>query len=101
VRTVAIVNEAKYLGSWIDRTGGDELDIERRITAASKAFGELSKCVFRSPAVSKKVKAVVYMVIVATVLLSIVRVRGMGVDDEVVAGAEVFPHELCTYNRWY
>ena len=41
--TVAIVNEAKYLGSWIDRTGGDELDIERRITAASKAFGALSK----------------------------------------------------------
>jgi hypothetical protein len=26
-------------GCWIDRTGGDELDIERRITAASKAFG--------------------------------------------------------------
>ena len=31
------------MGSWIDRTGGDELDIERRITAASKAFGGLKK----------------------------------------------------------
>ena len=32
---------------------------------------------------------------------TIVRVRGMGVDDEVVAAAAVLPHELCTYNRWY
>jgi hypothetical protein len=55
------MRRGSYLGSWIDRTGGEhELDIERRITAASKAFGALSKCVFRSPAVSKKVKAVVY-----------------------------------------
>ena len=54
-------------GCWIDRTGGDELDIERRITAASKAFGaSLGECVFRSPAVSKKVKAVVYMVIASS-----------------------------------
>ena len=67
--TVAIVNEAKYLGSWIDRTGGDELDIERKITAASEAFGALGGCVFRSPAVSEKAKAAAYVVIVVKVLL--------------------------------
>ena len=67
--TVAIVKEAKYLGSWIDRTGGDERDIDKRIASASKAFGALSKCVFRSPAIDKRVKAVVYKVVVLTVLL--------------------------------
>ena len=63
------MEEVKYLGSWIDRTGGDDVDVDRRITAASKAFGALSSCVFRSPAVTKRVKAVVYMVVVLTVLL--------------------------------
>ena len=43
--------------------------------------------------------ALCFAVFLANSHSTIVRVRGMGVDDEVVAAAAVFPHELCTYNR--
>ena len=67
--TVAVVKQAKYLGSWMDTSGGDEVDVEKRIAAAAQAFGALRKCVFKNSAITKRVKAVVYMVLVLTVLL--------------------------------
>ena len=63
-----VVEQAKYLGSWVDRKGTDELDVERRISAASSVFGSL-KCIFKSPALSRQVKAVVYLVLVMSILL--------------------------------
>ena len=66
--TVMVVEQAKYLGSWVDRKGTDELDVERRISAASSVFGSL-KCIFKSPALSRQVKAVVYLVLVMSILL--------------------------------
>ena len=63
------MKEAKYLGSWMDTSGGDEVDAEKRIAAAAQAFRALRKCVFKNSAITKRVKAVVYMVLVLTVLL--------------------------------
>ena len=45
-KVVDHVNEFPYLGSVIQSSGRVDVDIERRITLASKAFGALRKSVF-------------------------------------------------------
>jgi hypothetical protein len=45
---VNIVELFKYLGSLVSRSGSDAPDVDARISSASKAFGALSACLFRS-----------------------------------------------------
>ena len=40
---IPIVSKAKYLGSMMSRDSTDDTDVDARITAASRAFGALSK----------------------------------------------------------
>ena len=45
---VPIVLKARYLGSMVSREGTDDMDVDARVAAATRAFGALSSCVFRS-----------------------------------------------------
>ena len=68
-RYMRIVDRFKYLGSWIARNGNDTLDVDSRISSASKAFGALRKCVFRSLSVSRAAKCAVYERLILAILL--------------------------------
>jgi hypothetical protein len=66
---IPIVAQAKYLGSMISRDGTDKVDIDARITAATKAFGSLSRLVFRSTEISPAAKREAYVALVLSILL--------------------------------
>jgi hypothetical protein len=60
-QSVAVVEEAKYLGSsYATRAGNDLRDVEARIDKASQAFGALKHCLFKSKDVSIEAKRGVY-----------------------------------------
>ena len=66
---VTYTSEFKYLGSWISWDLKDTLDIQRRITAASKAYGALKTPVFRNRDVGPRVKKQLYETFVLPSLL--------------------------------
>jgi len=66
---IPVVDRAKYLGSMISRDGTDAVDVDARIGAATKAFGSLSKLVFRSDGVSAAAKREAYVAIVLAILI--------------------------------
>jgi hypothetical protein len=66
---IPVVDKAKYLGTMISRDGTDVVDVEARSVAAARAFGSLSKLVFRSAQVSAKAKREAYVALVLSILL--------------------------------
>ena len=56
-RFVPVVTKFKYLGSYISSDGSDTIDVQSRIDSAARAFGALSKCIFRSQTLIAKPKA--------------------------------------------
>ena len=64
-----IVSAAKYLGSMMNRDSTDDTDVDVRNKAASRAFGALSKCVFKSRITSLPAKREAYMALVLPNLL--------------------------------
>uniref|UniRef100_A0A7S0LG95 Reverse transcriptase domain-containing protein n=1 Tax=Coccolithus braarudii TaxID=221442 RepID=A0A7S0LG95_9EUKA len=68
-RCMRIVTEFPYLGDIVARDGGDGTAVDRRISAASKAFGALRKCIFASSSVNAGAKRAVYESIVLSILL--------------------------------
>ena len=66
---VTYTSEFKYLGSWISWDLKDTLDIQRRITAASKAYGALKTPVFRNRDMGLRVKKQLYETFVLPSLL--------------------------------
>ena len=68
-KVVDHVNEFPYLGSVIQSSGRVDVDIERRITLASKAFGALRKSVFMDRDLNLQTKRLVYNACVLSVLL--------------------------------
>ena len=66
---VNIVDLFKYLGSLVSRNGSDAPDVDARISSASKAFGALSSCLFRSTAVTTAAKVTVYEGEILSILL--------------------------------
>jgi hypothetical protein len=66
---IPVVAGAKYLGSMMDRDCSDRLDVESRVTAASKAFGALSDCLLLSPHISLPAKREAYVALVLSILL--------------------------------
>ena len=64
-----IVTKFKYLGSYVSRNGDDAVDVDSRITSASKAFGALRGCVFSSSHVSVEAKRAVYETLIISILL--------------------------------
>ena len=66
---MSVVDLFKYLGSYISRSGSDLPDVDARITSASKAFGALSACLFRSTSVSLAAKRTVYEGEILSILL--------------------------------
>lgn len=64
-----IVDTFKYLGSHISRSGNDAQDVDSRIASAGKAFGALSACLFRSPAITLEAKRRVYEGLILAILL--------------------------------
>ena len=63
------VSEFPYLGSVVSSDGRMELDVNRRITQASKAFGALRKSVFMDKDLQVVTKRKVYQACVLSVLL--------------------------------
>lgn len=61
--------KAKCLGSIISRDGTGRLDVEVRVVGASRAFGSLSKLVFRSMAVSLAAKREAYVALILVILM--------------------------------
>ena len=66
---MCVVELFKYLGSYISRDGSDLPDVDARIASASKAFGALSACLFRSTSVSQVAKRTVYEGEILSILL--------------------------------
>jgi len=65
---IPVVAQAKYLGSIISREGTDVVDVEASITAATRAFGSLSRLVFRSRLISTGAKREAYVALVLSIL---------------------------------
>ena len=61
---IPVVDKAKYLGSIVSRDCTDDVDVSARILAASKAFGALGDCLFRSDSVSVAAKREAYVALV-------------------------------------
>ena len=59
-RFVPVVTKFKYLGSYISSDGSDTIDVQSRIDYAARAFGALSKCIFRSQNIDRKAKSAIY-----------------------------------------
>ena len=59
-RFVPVVTKFKYLGSYISSDGSDTIDVQSRIDFAARAFGALSKCIFRSQNIDRKAKSAIY-----------------------------------------
>ena len=59
----------RYLGSVAESCGGVVLDLDDKIARASRAFGALTKPVFRDSSLSLVTKQVVYQAVVLGVLL--------------------------------
>ena len=58
-----------YLGSMLTRDCRDDADVERRIEAASGAFGALRKCIFSSTKLTFIAKRTAYNVLILSILL--------------------------------
>ena len=58
-----------YLGSMVTRDCTDEGDVEMRIKAGGGAFGALRDRIFAATSISMKVKKLVYVALVLTILL--------------------------------
>ena len=67
--SIEVVEEFPYLGSIIDSSGKMEVDVDRRIAQASKAFGALRKSVFLDKNLSLCTKRKVYNACVLSVSL--------------------------------
>ena len=68
-RYIATVDHFSYLGSIISTNCTDNKNVEARIRKVGSAFGALSKSIFSSPYVTRKVKAMVYISLTLSVLL--------------------------------
>ena len=66
---VTAVDEFPYLGSLIDKSGRMDVDVDRRVAQASKAFGALRKSVFLDKNLSLATKRRLYNACVLSVLL--------------------------------
>ncbi|MGB0627641.1 MAG: hypothetical protein ACPGQ5_13845, partial [Alphaproteobacteria bacterium] len=66
---ITTCDEFRYLGSMISYRVDDSVDVDARVKAAAKAFGALSKPIFRSPRVDKDAKGRVYESLVVSILL--------------------------------
>ena len=66
---IPVVDKAKYLGSIVSRDCTDDVDVSARVLAASKAFGALGDCLFRSDSVSVAAKREAYVALVMAVLI--------------------------------
>ena len=78
-------------------------DVDARVKSASKAFGALSKCVFRSSHVSIEAKRAAYVALVLSVLLY--GCESWCLTAKLWAKLRVFHHScartMCRINPWY
>ena len=68
-RFVPVVTKFKYLGSYISSDGSDTIDVQSRIDSADRAFGALSKCIFRSQNIDRKAKSAIYESLILSICL--------------------------------
>ena len=68
-RYIPIVDHFSYFDSIISTNCTDNNDVEARIRKVGSAFGALSKSIFSSPYVNRKVKAMVYASLILLILL--------------------------------
>ena len=68
-RFVPVVTKFKYLGSYISSDGSDTIDVQSRIDSAARAFGALSKCIFRSQNIDRKAKSAIYESLILSICL--------------------------------
>ena len=66
---IPVVHKARYLGSIMSRDCKDDEDVDHRVRSASRAFGKLSSCIFRSKQVDLAAKREVYVACVLSTLL--------------------------------
>ena len=66
---IPIGSKAKYLGIMISRDSTDDMDVDARIIAASRAFDALGKYVFKSRSIIQPVKRTAYVALVLSILL--------------------------------
>lgn len=65
---VAHENCFKYLGSYIDGELSDDLDVENRISGASKAFGRFRRSIFRNKKLGKAARVKAFRAFVLSIL---------------------------------
>ena len=58
-----------YLGSNISSDGSDTIEFQSRIDSAARAFGALSKCIFRSQNIDRKAKSAIYESLILSICL--------------------------------
>ena len=68
-RFVPVVTKFKYLGSYISSDGSDTIDVQSQIDSAARAFGALSKCIFRSQNIDRKAKSAIYESLILSICL--------------------------------
>ena len=66
---IPVVHKARYLGSIMSRDCKDDEDVDHRVRSASRAFGKLSSCIFRSKQIDLAAKREVYVACVLSTLL--------------------------------
>ena len=64
-----VVEKFPYLGSVLTRDCRDDVDVAKRIEAASGAFGALRKCIFASSDIAFTAKSAVYIALILSILL--------------------------------
>jgi hypothetical protein len=100
---IPIEDQAKYLGSMMGRDCTDTLDVEARVTAAGKAFGALSKCIFKSPDISLPAKREAYVALVLSILLY--GCECWCLTEELWAKLRAFHHScarrMCRISMWH
>lgn len=67
--SLKVVEDFKYLGSYINKRGDMKKEIENRISAASTAFGQLYHRVWKSHELTLKTKLSIYETVVISTLL--------------------------------
>ena len=66
---IPIVEEFKYLGTYLTRDCTDDKDVEKCIEAAGGAFGALRDCLFSTARIGADAKRIVYVGLILSILL--------------------------------
>ena len=64
-----VVFKFQYLGSMLQTSSSDSLDLDSMIAKAGAVFGRLHKCLFVSQEITWHAKCTVYKVLILSILL--------------------------------